>query len=294
MFSQYFGHYLLNKGLISTEQLADALEYQRLAHLKLGVIAINAGMMNPAQVEQIHNMQKKADKRFGELAIEKGFINEEQLNTLLAAQKQGHLLLGQALIDRNYFTLEQLQRALEDYKRESGMSTRQFNMVRNDDGQEIEQIFKKLGESVLSKTYSDYVTLLIKNLIRFVDDNPTVEINLLQSGYRTDWFVSQEITGKIHIKTGITCNTDVFIRLAAKFAEEDLKEADELAQASVGEFLNLHNGVFLVNMSNNGIELEMTPQFVEREAAVQYAEKVYVISCQLPWGKFDLLISHVE
>jgi len=28
---------------------------------------------------------------------------------------------------------------------------------------------------------------------------------------------------------------------------------DEMVEASVGEFLNLHNGIFLVNMSNEGI-----------------------------------------
>jgi len=46
MFSQYFGHYLINNGLIKPEQLADALDYQRSVHLKLGVIAINAGLMS--------------------------------------------------------------------------------------------------------------------------------------------------------------------------------------------------------------------------------------------------------
>lgn len=291
MFSQYFGHYLLNRGLIKPEQLADALEYQRSVHLKLGVIAVNAGLMSPSQVEQIHNMQKRVDRRFGELAIEQGFINEEQLGTLLATQKQGHLLLGQALIERSYFTLEQLQTALENYKRDSGLSTRQFNIIKNDDAWEIEQIFQNFGESLLSKTYSDYVTLLVKNIIRFIDDNPTVEINQLNSDYKSDWYVYQEITGRISMRTGIACDTAVFVKLAGKFAQEELKEADELAQASVGEFLNLHNGIFLVNMSNNGVELEMKPQVVTKDSIVKNSEKAYVISCYMTWGKFDLIIS---
>ncbi|HOJ79900.1 MAG TPA: LLM class flavin-dependent oxidoreductase, partial [Clostridiales bacterium] len=176
MFSQYFGNYLLNRGIIKPEQLTDALEYQRSVHLKLGVIAVNAGYMTPAQVEEIHNMQKKADKRFGELAIEKGYITGQQLEEMLATQRQGHLMLGQALIDRGHLTIEQLQKALDEYKNEYGMSTRQFNVVRKDDSQEIEQIFRDYGEALLGKMYSDYVTLLMKNLIRFVDDNPTIEV----------------------------------------------------------------------------------------------------------------------
>ncbi len=290
MFSQYFGHYLLNNGLIRPEQLADALEYQRSVHLKLGVLAVNAGMMTPEQVEQVHNMQKRVDRRFGELAIELGFLTDEQLNVLLATQKQGHLMLGQALVDRGYFTLAELQRALENYKKESGMSTRQFNVIRNDDAKEISQIFESYGENILSKTYSDYVTLLVKNIIRFIDDNPTIEINRLPTGYQPDWFVRQEITGKIAMKTALACKTPVFVELAGKFAQEDLKEADELAQASVGEFLNLHNGIFLVNMSNNGVELEMKPQAVEKGYKAGNEAKLYVISCHMVWGTFDILL----
>lgn len=291
MYSQYFGHFLLNKGLIKPEQLADALEYQRSVHLKLGVIAVNAGLMSPAQVEIIHNMQKRVDRRFGELAIEKGFINEEQLNTMLTTQKQGHLMLGQALIDRNYFTLEQLQSALDHYKKESGMSTRQFNVVKSDETQEIEEIFLNFGETILSKTYSDYVTLLIKNIIRFIDDNPVIEINKLNGDYSAEWYAYQNIHGVVSLETGIACSEEAFIKLAAKFAQEDITEADELAQASVGEFLNLHNGIFLVNMSNNGVELDMKPQEVVRNHTVKGSDKIYVITCNMSWGKFDLLIS---
>jgi CheY-specific phosphatase CheX len=291
MYSQYFGHYLLNKGLIKPEQLADALEYQRSVHLKLGVIAVNAGVMTPDQVESIHNMQKRVDRRFGELAIEEGFINEEQLTALLSTQKQGHLMLGQALIDRKYFTLEELHTALESYKKESGMSTRQFNVVKSDETQEIEEIFLNFGETILSKTYSDYVTLLIKNIIRFIDDNPVVEINKLSADYLADWYAYQDITGVISLETGIACDQDSFIKLAARFAQEDITEADEMAQASVGEFLNLHNGIFLVNMSNNGVELDMKPQDVLQKHTIKGSNKIYVITCNMNWGKFDLLIS---
>jgi CheY-specific phosphatase CheX len=291
MFSQYFGHYLLNKGIVTPEQLTEALEYQRSVHLKLGVIAINAGYMVPSQVEQIHSMQKRVDKRFGELAIEQGYITEAQLNELLSTQKQGHLMLGQALIDKNFLTMEQLQSALNNYKKENGMSTRQFNVVRKDDAQEIEQIFQNYGETILTKTYSDYVTLFIKNIIRFVDESPTVEINQLKTDMTFQWYASQEILGKIAIHTGIACDTAEFVAFAAKFAQEDIVEPDELAQASVGEFLNLHNGIFLVNMSNNGVELEMDPQMVAESYTFKNQGKAYIVSCHMTWGKIDLILA---
>lgn len=291
MFSQYFGNYLLGKGFIKPEQLADALEYQRSTHVKLGVIAINAGYMTPSQVEHVHKLQRKIDKRFGELAIEQGYINNEQLDIMLNTQRQGHLMLGQALVDRGHLTMEQLQWALEGYKRESGVSSRQFNVVGKDDEDAVERIFRHFGESMLSKAYSDYVTLLARNIIRFIDDNPVIGIDKLNNDLITRWYARQKIYGIINLETGIACETDVFVKLAAKFADEDITEPDELARDSVGEFLNLHNGIYLVNMSNNDIELEMQPQEVMENYTLKSREKTYVISCHMVWGQFDVILS---
>lgn len=291
MFSQYFGNYLLEKGLIKPEELADALEYQRSVHLKLGVIAINAGYMTPSQVEHIHKLQRKIDKRFGELAIEQGYINNEQLEAMLNTQRQGHLMLGQALVDRGHLTMEQLQSALQGYRKESGMSGRQFNIVGKDDEDAIEKIFRDFGETMLSKTYCDYVTLLTRNIIRFIDNNPAIAIDKLKADLKAEWYARQKIQGIINLETGIACDTDVFVKLAGKFADEEITEPDELARDSVGEFLNLHNGIFLVNMSNNGIELEMQPQEVMEDYTEKSLEKTYVISCHMAWGKFDVIIS---
>ena len=77
MFSQYFGHFLLNRELITREQLTDALTFQQSVHVKFGVIAIDEGYMTPLQVEEVHEKQKQADKRFGEIAIELGYLTNE-------------------------------------------------------------------------------------------------------------------------------------------------------------------------------------------------------------------------
>ena len=80
------------------------------------------------------------------------------------------------------------------------------------------------------------------------------------------------------------------MKFAARFAQEEITEPDELAQASVGEFLNLHNGIFLVNMSNNGVELEMHPQQVAENYTLANPGKAYVITCSMTWGRFDVIL----
>jgi len=91
-----------------------------------------------------------------------------------------------------------------------------------------------------------------------------IEIRHSDRSARHDWIVEQRLRGELEMDCYLAANTDVFVRLASRYAQESLRVPDELAQASVGEFLNLHNGIFLVNMSDRGIELDMTPQAVWR------------------------------
>ena len=97
MFTQFFGNYLLNKGLVSASQLSDALSVQKQTRLKLGVLAINAGYMTAEQVDMVHAAQQKVDKRIGDIACEMGFLTEEKVMELLKSQGAAHLQLGQGL-----------------------------------------------------------------------------------------------------------------------------------------------------------------------------------------------------
>ena len=95
MFTQFFGNYLFNEKLVTKQQLIEALEMQKFARAKLGVLAINAGYMTAAQVDEVHAEQQRMDKRFGDIAVEKGYMTESQVETLLSNQKQAHLVTSQ-------------------------------------------------------------------------------------------------------------------------------------------------------------------------------------------------------
>ena len=65
MFTQFFGNYLLNHGLVTSQQLSRALTDQKNTRAKLGVLAINAGYMTPEQVDAVHTEQQRVDMRMG-------------------------------------------------------------------------------------------------------------------------------------------------------------------------------------------------------------------------------------
>lgn len=287
MFSQFFGHYLLNRELITKEQLADALEFQQSVHVKFGVIAVDEGFMTPQQVEEVHEKQKQMDKRFGEIAVEQGYLTNEQVESLISAQKQGHLFLAQALVDRGYMTIEQFGAALKDYKKENSLSDDQFEAIKSGS---IEALVDNILEDSAKKaTYGKYLSLFAKDMIRFIDDQVYLEVADVTEAQQGTWLVHQEIVGEAPLFTAMLSNEEVFLHIASANAEEELTEVDEFAKASVSEFLNLHNGIYLVNMSNWGIELNMKPQEVVGNATV--SGDLFLVTVNTSKGSFQLILS---
>jgi len=291
MFSQYFGHYLLNHGLLSSEQLESALEKQKSIHLKLGVIAVDDGILTPVQVEEIHEKQKLQDKRFGEIGVELGYLTEEQVEKLLSVQKSSHLLLAQAIIDENYMTYDSFANALNEYKQLYSLSDEKFEAIKSGNIETMVESLLNLDDKE-KEEYTQYVSLFVKNMIRFIDDSAYVEVSKLNEAIAAEWIVSQEIKGKEPFFTALALDEGVLIEIASIYAEEELFEADEMAQASVSEFLNLHNGIFLVNMSNKGVELSMEPQLIEKNAALSAPQEAsLLVNVYTLKGSFKLFIS---
>ncbi|TCJ04966.1 hypothetical protein [Cytobacillus praedii] len=291
MFSQYFGHYLLNNGLLTAQQLKHALDLQKTTHVKFGVIAVDEGFLTSKQVEEIHEKQKQQDKRFGEIAVDLGFLTNEQVDHMLSSQKSNHLYLAQAVVDLNYLSIEEFTNALNEYKKIHSLSDEKFEAIKSGD---IDAIVESLIHTnhPEEEAYTEYVSLFVKNIVRFIDDEVYIEASEAKN-VEAEWLVSQEITGAKPFWTAIAADEKVFLEIASVFAEEELTEADELAQASVSEFLNLHNGIFLVNMSNKGTELEMKPQKVDHASAVSvHKENSLCMSIHTSKGKFQLLFSH--
>lgn len=287
MFSQYFGQYLLKKEYLTMSQLRTALEYQQSVRLKLGVLAVNAGYMNSQQAKLVNEMQTKFDKRFGELAVEAGYLKEEQIEELLSSQSFGHLLLAQALMDKNYMSLEKFEEAINEYKKEYDISECQFFALQSDDVDEIINVYVDIEQDEYSIEIKNYIALFMRNIIRFIDSEIyTNEIKKVGE-YKTKCAVTQKIKNLINLQTYINAEEEVFVKLASIYAEEELSAVDEMTKDSVGEFLNLNNGLYLVGMSNMGIELDMEAQLVAFEKTIPSS---YVLPIELPFGKIELIL----
>ncbi|MEX2414938.1 MAG: hypothetical protein WD424_02245 [Paenibacillaceae bacterium] len=298
MFAQYFGQFLLNQGLITPHELEKALVAQKNIRVKLGVLAINRGFMTAEQVEAVHQVQTRMDKRFGEIAVELGFIQENWIAELLSAQPSAHLALGQALIDNEIMSYKAFSSALNQYRRENSLSDEQFHAIVNGDIEALleAELLKAgiSGDSVLV----NYMSLFAKNMIRFIDSNIRMEIGQTNDSQTYEWVAQQLILSEdyaIHRSTAIAGTEDAFLRLASIYAQENVDTPGEMMEAAIGEFLNLHNGIYLVNRSNQGSELNMQPQSVKRSS--QFTTNSPIKSVIQVIGRnfsFDLIITNLS
>lgn len=291
MFTQFFGNYLLHQQLVSPEHLSEVLQSMKNTRLKLGVLAINAGLMTAAQVEKAHLEQQRVDKRIGEVMVDMGFLTKDQVEALFQTQPAGHLLLGQALVDNGYMTNSQFEQALICYKHENSISDSDFNDGSDEAAARLVKHFYNFSGAANSAYMTSYVSLLFKNLIRFIGDDFTPMDAKPVTGEIADCVV-QRITGGMNAITIIDADNATMIEFASRFAKEELTEADEYTQACVSEFINLHNGLFAVNMSNdNGIELKLEPQCIVDVMDIGDLKNACVIPVCFSFGTVDFIIS---
>lgn len=290
MYTQFFGNYLLSKEYITNEQLFDALKEKTQKHTKLGTLAIHSGLMTAAEVDSVIVEQTHQDKKFGELTIEMGYLTDEQVKTLLNIQSPDFLLLGQILLDKGIIDNTTLEKIIKDYRHENEISD--LDMVL-EDKESVENLIEHFfNETSLKPSALDkmYIELLFNSFIRFVGDDYTPLSAELCENFNADCVVRQDICGEYAISTYIGMNQTTAINFASRYVKENFSVYDEYVQASLDDFLNLNNGLFTVNCSNEkALELTLSaPEHLDGEPLT--FKKAYKLKVLYPFGTVHFII----
>lgn len=292
MYTQFFGSYLLNKEYITMNQLIEVLEFQKNVRLKLGVLAINAGYMTADQVNKVHRLQLKIDKMFGSIAVEMGYLTDDQVSELLKSQNIGYILLGQALVDKGYMTNSRFENAIEEYKKECKIKDTDFTLVQSERMLEVIENFYEFESFEDASIYTEYISLLFKNLVRFVGDDFIPMKSITIRDFECKNFTCQRMSGEFSAYTALETDDNTLIKFSSRFSGEDYVELDEYVRASFSEFMNLTNGIFCVNMSNSDrMELDLTPQYFDRNRKIIKLKNAFCIPIKFTFGIVNFLIA---
>ncbi len=260
MFSQMFGSFLVEKGVIDKAKLEAIIKEQSEAKLKLGTIAISEKLLTQAQADEINHLQTQMDKRFGDIAVEKKMLTEEQVKNLLSKQGNVFLKFVQLLAEKTDLTVDDISERVAEFQKEKGFSDSEMTSLKRDD---VDAIVPILAFS--AKPYvTELVGLVLRNMIRFVTSNFHIGRIKHISSVPYAFMAGQSVFGDHRIHLGFCTNGegDGICRLASLYSGFEITELAGDAADAIGEFANINNGLLATNLSEkHKIDLDMEPPF---------------------------------
>ena len=282
MFSQLFGKYLVEKGVIGYADYRDAVQKQMDVRVKLGTIAIAEGMLTAEQADTIHKLQKQFDKRFGDIAIEKKYLTQEQVDSLLKKQGNPYMQFLEVLLDSEKASISEIEAEFVAFQKENGFSHADMIALKHDDFESLVPIY-----AFASKPYvTDIVSLTLRNINRFVSRDFYVDKIEHVKEMQYTCLAGQKTFGDhvIQIALAGERSSDGFLKIASAFAEEDYVTPEEDALDSVCEFINCTSGLFAAEQSKKEVELDMQPVYAyENQKLVGdvYVLPIYIEDCEV-------------
>lgn len=287
MFGVYFGKYLQDIGVLSPEQYEDIIESSRTARVKMGILAVSEGLMTEAQAEEVNQLQAQQDARFGDIAVSKGYLTEDQVMGLLKKQGDSYLLFVQELVERKLLSLEEIQKHLNHYKKSERFTSLELDALKSSDIDKIIQIFVR--DSSVPTTIKDYVALMARNIIRFVDNKVRFERIERIHTYTSRAVASQCFTGDYELFIGVCGNGDKLIGEA--FAKETFPDLDEDCLDAVCEFINVCNGLFASKLSQEEVKIDMLPPNMYTDITTISSEgMMFMLPCFIRGQRADIVI----
>ncbi len=106
------GLHLIRQGLISPEQLIDALDFQEQRRPRIGQLALRERKMSVRQVLEVLSKQTESKEPFGTVAVALGYLTAADVDHLLIDQRRQTPRLGDILVLQNALDPESLEREL--------------------------------------------------------------------------------------------------------------------------------------------------------------------------------------
>ncbi len=286
MFGVYFGKYLEDIGVISHETYQDIIDQCRNSKVELGVLAVEEGMMIDAQADEVNFLQTMQDMKFGDIAISMNYITPEQLDVLLKKQGNGYMRFVRILLDNGILSLDEIEKHLEDFRENEKYDVEELEGLKRSDIETVVGAYLKNVD--LNDMERSYFRLMARNLVRFVDKHVRFEMCTECDTYTARFLISQALTGDHNLLCGLA---DIGVAvIAEEYCEEDFFEINEDCLDAACEYLNVTDGTFLSQLSEEGVDMDLQlPQFYT-DYVTLHAKKMFVLPCYLYGERADIIL----
>ncbi|MCR4590239.1 MAG: hypothetical protein K5668_05410 [Lachnospiraceae bacterium] len=140
---------------------------------------------------------------------------------------------------------------------------------------------------------SIYLAELIFNLNRFVDKDITSRPTEIVHEIPESCHIAQGITGDYNAVSALYAEPEVLTSFAAMYSKIELSNYEEIVNELAADFLNLHNGLFLVNLSEaENVESTLTPPVSDEKGdPIELYSDTYVMPVDFTFGTVNFILS---
>jgi hypothetical protein len=255
---KFFGQYLIEQGVVDSDQIRAALKLMDQENRSLGELAEAGGILTAEKAAKVNAQQRYCDIPFGELAVEMGLLSDEQVEYLIGFQEQTRLRVGQALVRMEFMSKEQLLKLLVRFENEQALF--RIGNVALPEG---------LENNALAATVLDLFPKLLVRVarigVRIGNEQPATEL----PDYPVR--IAVAVTGDTGLLICLLGNEEFSLQLAGATAEFDeprreaARQNPVLLADGVGEFLNVLAGNAMGILERKKINTELEPPHSDPE-----------------------------
>ena len=243
MGNRYFSQYLLNAGVLDAGNISDVMPKSAHAVPQLHILAMQQHLLSESQVEELST----ADDVVKTLEEAK-MLSDAQIGSLKNTVPGRDARVAQTLLDEHIADLKTIERCFREYD--------------NDELHPIKDAVKKIVSKYeemnpVADIYGEYTEMFVGALQRFMNTDAVVLTEATDLDFAGTRIVSQRMGGQLSLAVAVLAKNQMFLEMARRYSGEDLTELDELAEDSLAEFINVLNGLYIVNLSGRDLDMDL-------------------------------------
>ena len=210
MANRQFSQYLLNRGILSSDNAGRVLAKSLHAVPDLAVLALEKGLITSQQAKKLLGV-----KEFVVAALEENYLNALQLDELKKAVPDRSACLGQVLLEEGIVDIHTLAKLFEDSK--------------DEDSHPVDDVIKDMLEAQGWDAHEhayirEYVKLFLRAMRKFMHAEaliiPNEDLDLVDATY----LIYQSMGGALRLTVGCRMTGNVLLAMAGRFSGEEETE----------------------------------------------------------------------